>query len=313
MVASDPLTPTLISEEDILLVKKFVGHDNDGKDLAQVVFLALYLSISRDNRRLPGLTVTVSSELPIGSGLGSSAAYSACLVTGLLLCRGVLPFEKRAGKGDASEWTPIELDLINKWAYLAETIIHGKPSGIDNSVSTFGGILKFKRGKITPFEGNPGLKILLVNTKVSRNTKSLVASVREKLEKYPNVLNPILDAMDSIAEQSCVILSDLASNKAVPEHYGVLEDLVAINQSLLDSLGVGHPKLSDICRLATEHGLHAKLTGAGGGGCAFVLIPPYADASSVTELTRQLETCGFECLETVLGGAGLRLESMTGH
>jgi len=47
-----------------------------------------------------------------------------------------------------------------------------------------------------------------------------------------------------------------------------------MNRNLLDLLGVGHPSLDTVHSIAQRHKLHAKLTGAGGGGCAFALIPP---------------------------------------
>ena len=47
-----------------------------------------------------------------------------------------------------------------------------------------------------------------------------------------------------------------------------------MNQHLLNLLGVGHASLDTVVSIARRHSLHAKLTGAGGGGCAFALIPP---------------------------------------
>lgn len=47
-----------------------------------------------------------------------------------------------------------------------------------------------------------------------------------------------------------------------------------LNHQMLNMMGVGHQSLDHIVAVAKRHGFHAKLTGAGGGGCAFVLIPP---------------------------------------
>ena len=47
-----------------------------------------------------------------------------------------------------------------------------------------------------------------------------------------------------------------------------------MNGHLLNMLGVGHPSLDTVHSIARRHQLHVKLTGAGGGGCAFAIIPP---------------------------------------
>ena len=78
----------------------------------------------------------MSSDLPLGSGLGSSASFCVSISSAFLALSDAISTENK-GHG----WLTLgesELELINKWAYEGEKIIHGKPSGIDNSVSTFG-------------------------------------------------------------------------------------------------------------------------------------------------------------------------------
>jgi mevalonate kinase len=72
-----------------------------------------------------GVTLRIVSELPRGAGLGSSAAYSVALVASMLHLFGV------AANDD-------QLALINAWAYQCERVLHGNPSGVDNSVCTYG-------------------------------------------------------------------------------------------------------------------------------------------------------------------------------
>ncbi|KAK8960407.1 Mevalonate kinase [Platanthera guangdongensis] len=81
-------------------------------------------------------TVAVTSELPLGVGLGSSSSFCVSLAATLL----ALTSEVSVDDGN-SQWltlTESNLELVNKWAFEGEKIIHGKPSGIDNTVSTFG-------------------------------------------------------------------------------------------------------------------------------------------------------------------------------
>ena len=86
--------------------------------------------------RLKPAIVVVNSELPLGSGLGSSAAFCVALSAALLAFTDSVNFDM-----NHQGWLSFgknELELINKWAYEGEKIIHGKPSGIDNTVSTYG-------------------------------------------------------------------------------------------------------------------------------------------------------------------------------
>ncbi len=86
------------------------------------------------------MTVHVTSNLPVGAGLGSSASYSVCLATGLLLALGHIPIPNSIeGNTDSSfSGSSTSMNLINRWAFQAEKVIHGNPSGIDNAIATYG-------------------------------------------------------------------------------------------------------------------------------------------------------------------------------
>jgi mevalonate kinase len=74
-------------------------------------------------------------------------------------------------------------------------------------------------------------------------------------------------------------------------------------------LGVGHASLDTVCRVTKELGLHSKLTGAGGGGCALTLIRDDVNASVIQQVKQALEKEGFACFEAEVGGAGVQLSN----
>lgn len=81
--------------------------------------------------RNTGLEIAVNTQLPICGGLGSSASFAVSTSSALLLLSGVIP-------SNQNDWSEENYKLINDWSFQAEKIVHGTPSGIDNSVSTYG-------------------------------------------------------------------------------------------------------------------------------------------------------------------------------
>lgn len=60
--------------------------------------------------------------------------------------------------------------------------------------------MSFRRGEgFSQLEGCQSLRLLLTNTKVPRSTSALVAGVGAKKQKYPAVVDPMLDAIDGIS------------------------------------------------------------------------------------------------------------------
>ncbi|KAE8634265.1 hypothetical protein XENTR_v10002246 [Xenopus tropicalis] len=290
--------------QNMEILKNFAGLTDGCKDtesLAVLAFLYLYLSIF--GRDLPSVDVVVWSQLPTGAGLGSSAAYCVCLAAAMLTYCGRIADPMRE-EAKTSRWSQTELDLINQWAFQGEKVIHGNPSGVDNAVGTWGGALQYQSGRITPIERVPMLHILLTNTKVPRSTKVLVAGVKEKLLKFPDIIEPVLSSIHAISQECQRVLKEMTAGLSM-DHYSVLEELIDINQHHLNVIGVGHPSLNTICRVTAERGLHSKLTGAGGGGCAVTLLRPDTDHTVVEAVKQELTDCGFQCWETSIGALGV--------
>ncbi|RMC05835.1 hypothetical protein DUI87_17378 [Hirundo rustica rustica] len=284
------------SVEQLDALREFAGiaaGASAPESLATLAFLYMCLAISAKYGDVPSLDILVWSELPTGAGLGSSAAYAVCLAAALLMVCGAISCPLREGESTA-RWTEEELALINSWAFRGEQVIHGNPSGVDNAVGTWGRV--------------PTLRILLTNTKVPRSTKVLVAGVKEKILKFPAIMNPVLDSIDAISQECQSVLEAMPANPS-PEHYPVLEEFFDINQHHLNVLGVGHPSLDRLCQVTASHCLHSKLTGAGGGGCGITLLPPDTSPQAVEAAKQDLCACGFECWETKIGAPGVTLHS----
>lgn len=206
------------------------------QECALIAFLFLYTGIFCSvNVQIQPLTIEAISDLAIASGAGSSASFAVCLSAALIhYIRSKISFNGITSKNiskngykvmemkvtDLTIFSLQEKELISRWALTSEKIMHGNPSGIDNAVCTFGSIIKFKRGELgepSTLEHLPKaakLKILLVDSGVSRDTAGMLAKVCDRLESYPLIVKPTLEAMDGVAMAAASILMKMGEADA---------------------------------------------------------------------------------------------------
>lgn len=86
--------------------------------------------------------------------------------------------------------------------------MHGNPSGLDNTICTFGSLLKFRKGHAwTEVELHRPLNVLMINTGVDRSTATLVAKVAALRVEFPELLGHLLDGMGSVVEDIIAVSS----------------------------------------------------------------------------------------------------------
>lgn len=268
----------------------------------------LYIFLSLGNQSFPGCSYTLRSTIPIGAGLGSSASIAVCLAAALLL-------QLRALSGphpdQPEEEARLQLERINRWAFVGEMAMHGNPSGVDNTVSSQGKAVVFQRtdyGKppsVSPLWDFPELPLLLVDTKQPKSTAHEVAKVGKLKEKYPKLVGGILDTIDKVTRTAEGLIAEEAFDHEGLESLQKIGELMTLNHGQLMSLGVSHPRLERVRALVDHQGIGwTKLTGAGGGGCSITLIRPDA-RDKLPMLEKQLDEEGFSKFETTLGGGGV--------
>ncbi|MHA1785791.1 MAG: mevalonate kinase [Candidatus Helarchaeota archaeon] len=208
-----------------------------------------------------GFDVQLYSDIPIAAGLGSSASLNVSLVNGINHF-----FQLNLSK-----------EKISSFAYIGEKVVHGTPSGIDNTIATYGGLLYYENKKFTHFEKKGQLTLIVSNTKIQRNTGELVKNVRNLYESKKEFTSQVFQEIKEIVIKAKNLL---LSNKL--KDLGVLMNK---NQELLTKLGVSNNEIKTLTKLAIENGaLGSKLTGAGGGGCIISLLDRDTDEKQLLNI-----------------------------
>jgi mevalonate kinase len=225
------------------------------------------------------LKIRIGGDLPAFSGIGASAANCVAITRAI-----------------SDEFS---LDLkdkrINEIAYEAEKAYAGTPSGIDNTVATYGGLIWFKKGDEISFEKlypKKPVEIVMVNSGEVADTKAVIEKVRKRREEFPEEYNKIFEEAEELVKR--------ARETVTTSNFRLIGELMNQNHELLKRINVSSQLLDKMVDLAKRNGaLGAKLTGGGVGGCIVALTPGKDLQEKVASV---FEEKGYQVLKTSIGG-----------
>ncbi|MDX2136989.1 MAG: mevalonate kinase [Chloroflexota bacterium] len=228
-------------------------------EMAQLVLKRLHIPA-------PDASITLRSDIPMASGLGSGAAVSTALARAL---------SSAVGK-------PLEAQALNELVYEIEKRHHGTPSGIDNTVICYEQPVYFVRGEpIQPLHVGGTFHFIIADTGQASLTKPAVAAVRALYNENKTFVENILHEIGKIVDEARTALGQ-GDAKA-------LGSLMIANHALLQSLTVSSPDLDRLVSAALDaNALGAKLSGGGRGGNMIAL----ADERNHDSVTAALYTAG---------------------
>ncbi len=226
-----------------------------------------------------GFEVQIDSEIPLGAGLGSSAAVAVAAIDAGTRELGV-------------ELSPAE---IADRAYQVEnTVQNGEASRADTFCSAMGGAVRVEGDDCRQIE-SPELPFVIGYDGGAGDTGALVSGVRTLKDQY------------SFAADTIEAIGDIVRNGEQAVADGDLEELgrlMNFNHGLLSALGVSSRSLDAMVWAARDGGAYgAKLTGAGGGGC-IVALDQTPETTTALEYTPGCE----EAFRATLDTTGVRTE-----
>jgi mevalonate kinase len=203
-----------------------------------------------------GFEITVESEIPLGAGLGSSAA---------VVVAGIDAATRELG-------TTLAPDRLADRAFRAEYDVQdGQASRADTFCSTVGGAVRVE-GDDCRRLGSPDLPLVVGFDGGAGDTGALVSGVGDLRAEYGFAADTVRAIGDVVRRGEAVLAAVDADDRE--DALAELGRLMDFDHGLLAALGVSARSLDAMVWAAREAGARgAKLTGAGGGGCVVALDP----------------------------------------
>jgi mevalonate kinase len=236
-----------------------------------------------------GFDIVVESDIPLGAGLGSSAA---------VVVAGIDAATRELGR-------PLPPEELADRAFRAEYEVQdGQASRADTFCSTMGGAVRVEGDDCRTLD-TPSLPFVVGFDGGAGDTGELVAGVRELRKEYGFAADTVANIGDLVRRGAALLRE--ADPDAQPSEtlLGELGRLMNFDHGLLEALGVSSRSLDAMVWAARDAGAYgAKLTGAGGGGC-IVALDPTSGSRTALRFTPDCE----DAFRAELATEGVRVET----
>jgi mevalonate kinase len=256
------------------------GYKEKKKD-QQAGSINRILEVMKIDAKKTPIKITYGGTLLAGSGVGASAASCVSLARAL----------------NAEFKLGYSIEEINRTAWQGEFPYHGVASGVDNTASTYGGLLLFQLIKgeqhFEKIKTPKPFEIVLANSGVTVNT----AALDEFIDQQKNGDPPLFRSrLKTITDQAHEMKKALEAGDL--ENVG---KIMTSNHKLLIDMGMSHETLDYLCKLALEKGaLGAKVTGGGRGGYMVSLTP---GKKLQDQVASAFEQGGYKVIRATIGGS----------
>ncbi|MGV3487775.1 MAG: mevalonate kinase [Tuberibacillus sp.] len=268
-----PFTPLTVSAEVMetegplaIDCRLYRGPLWDAPEILHGLSQCINEMLKRFGERAQGMMIRLDSAIPLGRGLGSSAAVAAATVRGLF---------KYFGK-------PLTHEVLMELVNISEVFAHGNPSGIDSEAVTAEHAIWFRKGyRPERISVHTPVHLVVADSGEEGDTFVAVQSVKERMASDPDMVRASLSHLGQLADEA-----RLALHKGNVMHLGQVMNEA---QGELTNIGVSNDLLNDLIGAARKAGaLGAKLTGSGRGGCIFAIAEEEDNVGKISDALRKL-------------------------
>jgi mevalonate kinase len=289
-----PAIVSAISYETVATVERFTGdgwtlEDNrievpgykEKKKEQQGRSIDRILEVMKIDVKKYPIKITFGGTLLAGSGVGASAASCVSLARAL----------------NAEFNLGYSIEEINRAAWQGEFPYHGVASGVDNTASTYGGLLLFQlingQQHFERIKTPKPFEIVLANSGITANTALLDEVTEQQKKEDPELF---ASRLKMITNQAYDMKRALEAGDL--ERVG---EIMSNNHKILINMQFSHETLDYLCKLAVEKGAWgAKVTGGGRGGYMVALTPGEKLQDTVASA---FDKEGYKLIRAVIGGS----------